>query len=280
MKKWMNCFTALALYCLLTISCKKDKADDIIVPPAPVSPNEAVETKPALQKPVMSVNIGNTIHGYYAAMPATYDQTSKNYPLIIFIPGGGQYGNGAGDLPLLLNDGMAQLLDEKKFPPSFTVNGKTYSFIVLTPQSSGYPPEDDIDGFIRYAKKNFRIDSTRVYIAGLSIGGTVTCSVAAKFFNEVTAIVPMSGENNSYDVCKSIAENKIPVWAFHNKNDPSIPSDNAGSFIARINDYHPAITPKLTLFNANVHDSWTQAIDPRYKENNMNIYEWMLQYSK
>jgi predicted peptidase len=279
MKKTMTYLAALMLVCCIFTSCKKD-ADDNFIPPVPVDPNEVVETDPAIQKPVVSTHIGSTIHGYYAAVPATYDKTSINYPTIIFIPGGGQYGNGANDLPLLLNDGMAQLLDEKKFPPSFKVNGKNYSFIVLTPQASGFPPEQDIAAFIAYAKKNFRVDSTRVYVSGLSVGGTATCTVAGKYASQVAAIVPISGENTSFDICESIARNKIPVWAFHNSNDPSISSNDATTFIARLNGYNPAIAPRLTLFPANTHDAWTQALDPRYKESNMNIYEWMLQYSK
>jgi predicted peptidase len=278
MNKTITCLATIMLCCCFLISCKKDDAAPFI-PPVPVDPNEIAETQPAIQKPVMSTNIGGTIHGYYSAVPFNYNKTGKSYPTIIFIPGGGQYGNGAGDLPLLLNDGIAQLVDEKKFPPNFTVNNKNYSFIVLTPQVSSYPSDDDIHAFIAYAKQHFRIDSTRVYLSGLSIGGTVTCSAAAKYTAEITAIVPMSGENTDPDVCKSLAQHKVPVWAFHNKNDPSISSDDANMFIARINSYNPAIAPRLTLFAANVHDAWTQAINPVYKENNMNIYEWMLQYA-
>jgi hypothetical protein len=47
-----------------------------------------------------------------------------------------------------------------------------------------------------------------------------------------------------------------------------------------INENNPYIRAKLTMFNANVHDSWTKATDPSYKENGMNIYEWMLCYKK
>ena len=37
---------------------------------------------------------------------------------------------------------------------------------------------------------------------------------------------------------------------------------------------------KLTLWPTGGHDAWTKATSPSYKENGMNMYEWMLQYHK
>jgi hypothetical protein len=36
----------------------------------------------------------------------------------------------------------------------------------------------------------------------------------------------------------------------------------------------------MTIWPTGKHDAWTKASDPNYKENNMNMYEWMLQYHK
>jgi hypothetical protein len=77
-----------------------------------------------------------------------------------------------------------------------------------------------------------------------------------------------------------IAKGNLPVWVFHNTDDPSINSSVSKNFVEMINNDHPAIPAKITLFKAAVHDAWTKAIDPAFREDNMNIYEWMLQYSK
>ena len=82
---------------------------------------------------------------------------------------------------------------------------------------------------------------------------------------------------------KSIAAEKLPVWAFHNSDDRSIPVTDVRMFLQLINDNHPAVRPKLTellsfgIFN---HDSWTRATDPAFKEDGENIYEWMLKYKR
>ncbi|MEO6000337.1 MAG: dienelactone hydrolase family protein [Chitinophagaceae bacterium] len=268
-------FSAIFLMGVLLTSCKKD-----MKPTA--DPNSLVETQPAIQKPI-TVKVNGAIGGYYSALPVHYNETTKSYPLLIFIPGSGQFGNGALDLPAILNDGVAQILDEKKFPPNFTVNGKNFSMIVLTPQFSHYPANDEIASFIEYARKNYRIDATRIYISGLSMGGFVTSAFASEYASLVAAAVPISGVLTSGDLtarCLRIAQGKLAVWVFHNTEDPTINSSDSMDFVSMINNDHPSIPAKLTLFKASVHDAWTKAIDPAFKENKMNIYEWMLQYSK
>jgi hypothetical protein len=42
----------------------------------------------------------------------------------------------------------------------------------------------------------------------------------------------------------------------------------------------PNPLPKLAIFDEWGHEGWTKTYDPSFKENNMNIYEWMLQYHR
>ncbi|MEO5996812.1 MAG: dienelactone hydrolase family protein [Chitinophagaceae bacterium] len=268
-------FAFLLLIGFVLIACKKD-ANRVI------APNTIVETEPAIQKPV-TVKIIDAIGGYYEALPVHYNETTKSYPLLVFIPGAGQYGNGGADLPVVLNDGVAKLIDKKKFPPNFNVKGENFSLIVLSPQFNYYPSNFDVATFINYARQNYRIDSTRIYMSGLSLGGFVTSDFSAENTSLIAAAVPISGVLLSGDVierCEKIAHGKLPLWVFHNTDDPTINATEPMRFVSLINNDNPLIPAKITLFKAAIHDAWTQAIDPSYKENNINIYEWMLQYKK
>ncbi len=260
-------------------SCKKNFSND--GDRLPLVENDIVETQPPVQQAVTK-RVNSSIGGYYSALPAMYNKTTKSYPLLVFLPGGGQFGNGVLDLPFLLNDGVAQIIDEKRFPANFAVKGKNYSFIVLTPQFSGYPPNNDVASFVEYAKKTYRVDASRIYMAGLSIGGFVTTDFGAANASMLAAIVPIAGANtiDGEGKCEKIARQNLAVWSFHNANDPQISSSTSENFVAFIKKYNPGVIPKLTLFPASVHDAWTKAIDPAFKEDNMNIYEWMLQYSR
>ena len=244
--------------------------------------NFIVETQPPVLKAV-TLQINTVIGGYYAGLPYYYNQTSKRYPLLIFLPGGGQTGNGKIDLPLLLNDGVAQLISDKKFPANFSVDGKNYSFINLTPQFSRYPLDSEVEEFIQFAKKTYRVDTTRIYLSGLSMGGTLSANLGGEYTSELAAIVPMSGVSTGGDLklkCGNIAAGKLAVWVFHNNSDPLISAEDPTRFVSTINTFHPAIVPKLTLFDNVTHDAWTKALDPKYKENGMNMYEWMLHFSR
>ncbi len=264
--------------CLATLSCRKNN----FTPASQIDYNALLETAPAILTAV-NTPTSSLIPGYYSALPFYYQQSTKNYPLLIALPGGGQSGNGGIDLPYVLNDGVAQLLSKNTLPSYFTVNGKSFSFIILSPQFKSYPSNADVAAFLDYARKTYRVDSTRMYMTGLSMGGIVTSDFAAAYPTLLAAIAPMSGVFEPQDAvvkCAAIAKANLPVWVFHNTNDPGISADLPRNFVTMINSHNPAIPARLTLFNASVHDSWTEAIDPFYKEGNLNVYEWMLQYAR
>lgn len=277
MYRLVKTFSAFVLSLFLLQACKKN-VPAVIAPP----PNDLIETAPPYQKPI-TININQYIGGYYEALPAHYQVTTKNYPLLIFLHGGGQTGDGNQDLPLVLNDGVAKEISAQKFPASFTVNGKTFSFIVLSPQFRGVPPDSMVMSFIQYALAHYRVDPARIYLSGLSMGGILTTEVAGLYPSMFAAVVPIAGESFGSDRDSNaahIASGGLPLWDFHNSDDPSIPVYVATDFISLINSYHPSIAPRLTIFNAFGHDAWSQALDPLYKENQLNVYEWMLQFKR
>lgn len=278
MSKSTYCLATALLLLQLFAGCSRDKE------PAPAQP-EVFETAPPVFKPVIQ-KVNDLIGGYYQALPSKYAETNKKYPLLLFIHGGGQFGNGSYDLPLLLNEGIPQLLDEQKFPADFVVNGTHHSFIVLAPQFNKVPDNTAITSFLDYAKQHFRIDETRMYICGFSLGSRIVFDYSAAFANDLAAIVPISGAPNFLvnEKAKNIAMANLPVWAFHNKPDVLFSVQETKDFISTITSFNPVRTPRLTIFPDSTgmlgHDAWSKATNPSYKENNMNIYEWMLQYKR
>ena len=279
MRRIVCWYASLAIIILCNACSKKADVQAVVQPPPVIDFNRQAETvAPVLKPNLFSLNAN--IGGFYSAVPVNYSKTTKSYPLIVCIHGGGQYGNGDLDLPVLLNDGIPQLLDEGIFPPNFTIGATNYSFIVIAPQLRQFPIAGEIKDVIDYARKTYRIDSTRIYLSGLSNGGVASCLVAGVYADQIAAIVPVSGEYTDDPICRNLAKNKVAIWDFHNNNDPVINVSSATSFIASVNGFSPIVVPKLTIFQSDKHDAWTKAINPNYKENNMNIYEWMLQYSK
>jgi predicted peptidase len=227
--------------------------------------------------------INDAFGGYYVAIPPHYFESTDSFPLLLFLHGLGQMGDGNSQLRYVLNDGIGKLMKEKRFPVSFYVNDKEFSFIVVSPQTSRQPSVSEVMDMVEYLHKSFRVDSRRIYLSGLSLGARVVTLVAAKYPETFAAIVPIAGvaiNAGMKERCKSIAEANLPVWELHNIDDPMANVADARRFISYLKDFNPPVSPRFTVFDVYGHDAWTTALDPVYREDGMNIYEWMLQYSR
>lgn len=292
MKNAIKILLMLLVPVMAATSCKKDASDPgedgagnpgTKPPPTENKYNNVVETKQPIQKAV-SVNVNSNIGGYHEALPYLYDSTTKRYPLLVFIHGVGELGNGTTDLYNAANVGPARIIKDKRWPANFKVNDKNYSFIVISPQIKQWDYKtvpEDVNAMISYAVKKYRIDTTRMYVSGLSMGGGYTWDYAGKYASRIAAIVPICGASGPNDAkAKVMANAKLAVWAFHNNDDGTVPATNSIGYVDKINALNPAIKAKLTLWPTGGHDAWSKALDPKYKENNLNMYEWMLQYSR
>jgi dienelactone hydrolase len=237
------------------------------------------------------VSMADFTNGYYEYLPKGYDPNgSQLYPLILFLHGGGDIGDGSAEqLPRLLKVGLTKQINNGDFPTSFTVNGKNFSFIIISPQFIQMPPTDQavssIESILNYVQKNYKVDPTRIYLTGLSKGGgNVFDYVGRNAANakKIAAIVT-SAEASYPDHTKArtIAASNLPVWATHNQGDQDISVNYTIDYINMINEA-PAPNPpaKKTIFPGSGHDAWTQTYWQEWRENGLNIYEWMLQYQR
>lgn len=279
----------IVCFVLFLFSCSKDSKQLIVQQPEQpeaVAPPKFIETAPPVLTAVKK-KINNSIGGFYQSLPSKYNERSDKYPMIIFVHGLGQVGNGTTELSKVAEEAIIKRIAQKSFPPHFTVGKDAYSFIVLAPQFSTHESLAALHGFVEYAVKNYRVDQQRIYLAGLSLGGRMICDYAAAYPSRISAVVPMAGVSKPDETFTSktsaIAKNKIPVWEFHNRNDQLMSSADAELFISEILEKNPGHKALISLLSdkgeAN-HDSWTRASDPSFKVNDKNIYQWMLQFSK
>ncbi len=233
----------------------------------------------------ITTNISDHIKGYWEYLPADYKTSTKKYPLLIFLHGIGESGNGTtSDLQKVLRNGPPRVINDKKFPNSFTVNGQTSSFIVISPQiKDNARSVPELDALINYVKAKYRVDANRIYLSGVSNGGGTSWYYGVYGGKTLAALMVVCGNlpaNDNY--VDNLAKLNIPVWATHNSNDPTVSSKNTVDWVNKLNAYVPAINPKalINIFNSSAHDAWTQTYDPNWRPNGKNVYEWMLQYSK
>jgi hypothetical protein len=228
--------------------------------------------------------------GYLEHLPDDYAQNNNQYPLIIFLHGAEDIGNGGTDLYKVASKGLPKLIQDQSFPKSFTVNGETHKFIVISPQlnpeySGTYWSRDYIGAVFSYVKKNYRVDPSRVYLTGLSLGGggvweysSSTKSIA----DSLAAIAPVCGaaSSNSH-FANIIATSRLPVWAFHGILDETVTVQTTSTWVNLINSNLINPIAKATLYPNVGHNSWDYAYDLNYNQNNAfsneNLYSWLLQ---
>ena len=294
MRKTLLSLLVISVLVGMISSCRKTvmPTPPPVEQPEPTHPSEGPpakleETEPPILTPE-TFNISTNIKGYYKSLPARYNESTEKYPVIIYFHGGGQYGNGSTELPYVLEEGIPKLINEKRFPPSFTVDSEKFSFIVIAPQFTKLADNADVQALVKFVKDSFRVDVSRVYLAGLSLGSRVLSDYAAFKPTEIAAITAMAGAPQIDDdlkaKCTAMVNAQLPVWQFHNRDDSAWYYSEPARYIEVFNSLNPVIPAKFTTFEVGTarlhHDCWTKGTDPAYKEDGKNIYEWMLQYTR
>lgn len=202
---------------------------------------------------------------YLAHFPMGYSDSKESFPLLIFLHGLGEKGN---NLEVVNRHGPPQMIKNGTWP-------KKLPFIVISPQlpmNFGHWPEDIIDDVLQHLLNTYRIDNTRIYLTGISLGGIGTWNYAIHNPEKLTAIIPICGKGEPKLACNL---KNLPVWAFHGDQDGIVKPQGSINMIDALNNCYDRknnIT-KFTLYPGVKHDSWTRT----YK--NLDIYQWLLQFS-
>jgi predicted peptidase len=124
----------------------------------------------------------------------------------------------------------------------------------------------------------YAVDTNRVYLTGLSMGGYGTWALGLTYPERFAAIVPICGGGQMIGVIlssrdKGAALKSLGVWAFHGGKDPVVPLEESQRMVDALKK---AGVPdvKLTVYPEAGHDSWTET----YK--NPELYEWLLKHER
>jgi predicted peptidase len=183
---------------------------------------------------------------YLRFLPENYTGGGAvGYPLMIFLCGSGECGD---DLDLVAKHG----------PPRFAKAGEDYPLILVSPQI----PEGDLwfahietlNDWLDELIKTLPIDTSRIYLTGLSNGGIGTWLWGTHDPKRFAALVPVCGEGNE---TFSFMLTGVPIWAFHGDADPCVSCDCSRRLVEKINN--AGGNAKLTVYPGVGHDSWEQA---------------------
>lgn len=239
------------------------------------------------------VKINDNCGGYYEFLPVSYNDPNNStlkYPLIIDISGNGGQGNGSiEDLEKIIHFNSPYYIYNGEFPDTVFYKEKPFSFLVLAPQFASRGSGEDVKDVIDFFLSQYRVDTTRIYLTGFSNGGEPTWAypcISLETSSKIAALVPVAGvnTNTNFTGVQNIVNAKLPVWALHSIEDEIVPYSNSVNFVNAINSYNPTVPAVLTQLTGTHDKSDTVVYNPGTKFNisaqQLNIYEWMLQYSR
>ncbi|MCF7847418.1 MAG: prolyl oligopeptidase family serine peptidase [Kiritimatiellales bacterium] len=200
---------------------------------------------------------------YLLYIPEEYNQSNAQWPLMLFLHGAGERGS---NLELVKKHG----------PPKLAENGDMkLPFVIVSPQC----PKDDkwnsetqtkvLELLLNDIITRYRIDRSRIYLTGLSMGGYGTWSLGARHPDWFAALAPICG---SGDPATAQSISHLPIWVFHGKKDKAVPFARSEEMVAALKQAGSNV--KFTIYPDAGHDSWTETY------NNPELYDWFLAHRR
>lgn len=208
----------------------------------------------------------------------------KKYPLVVFLHGAGERGRD-NFIQLVANKGAVVWAQpgHQALHPSF----------VLAPQcppesswtgvlSGGEPFEPNpellaLPHLIENLVSQHNIDSDRIYVTGLSMGGFGTWAITMESPHLFAGAIPVCGGGEVKKVDKI---KHIPIWAFHAEDDPLVPVAFSRSLVRSLVErggrvkYTEFLKDYLESQGWSAHSSWI----PAYEDE--TVINWLFEQKR
>lgn len=205
---------------------------------------------------------------YLLFTPKGYDPKGNNqWPLILFLHGAGERGTNIQKVAV-------------HGPPKIVKSRPDFPFLVASPQC----PNDEtwsneaVVALLDEVIAKHAVDTNRVYLTGLSMGGYGAWSLALNYPERFAAVAPTCGGGNPVDLLlvsrkRMDAVKALPFWVFHGAKDPVVKLGESQRMVAALKKAGVKEV-ELTVYPEAEHDSWTETY------NNEKLYDWFLKHER
>jgi len=208
------------------------------------------------------VEKGDTL-SYRMLFPDANRQTK--YPLVIFLHGSGERGS---DNDAQLKWGVMNFATDQNMleHPAIVIapqcpERETWSSVTFDKDRKGMTLNAEpsksmrlLIGLVRQLETTMPVDTNRIYITGLSMGGFGTYDALERYPKLFAAAVPVCGAG---DTSRAASIAHVPMWIYQGAEDPAVnPSYGQAMFEALIN---AGAHPGFTQYPEVGHFSWLGA---------------------
>lgn len=205
---------------------------------------------------------------YLLFLPKGYAADGTNrWPLILFLHGAGERGTNVWRATI-------------HGPTKFIEKNPGFPFIVVTPVCpEGHKWSDEIVlGILDSVIAKHAVDTNRIYLTGLSMGGYGAWSLLTTFPERFAAAAPICGGEGNIGIVLSLMDKtkgpalkNLPVWAFHGGKDNVVRVEESERMVKLLKNAGNK-NVNLTIYPEAEHNSWTQTYD------DPELYKWFLKY--
>jgi predicted peptidase len=184
---------------------------------------------------------------------------------LLFLHGAGERGSEPADIAKVKIHGPPRLLGNPEFAKSFpcmTVSPQCKNGFAWSPAQ--------LMLLLDHIEKNYKVDKTRVYVTGLSMGGFGTWMCLNESPKRFAAAAPICG-GAKIEWAEKLTD--IPIWVFHGDKDPVVPIDLSKGMVEAIKkaDGKKIL---LSVYEGEGHDSWSRTY------NNQMLFDWIFQHDR
>ena len=188
------------------------------------------------------------------------ENQKEKFPLLVFLHGSGERGT---DIEMV-----------KNHSPFTYQNLIKTNVAILAPQcpEKRWWDTNEIYELIQSIATTYNVDTSRIYLTGLSMGGWGTWKLAAEHPELFAAVAPVCGVTDT-DIFRNIEVLKnTPVHVFHGALDDVVSPNMSLEIYQKLKKVNPDCS--LTIFPNDNHNSWDSTYsDPKF-------YEWLFAQKK
>lgn len=146
-------------------------------------------------------------YNFWLYTPEGYVKGETAKPLVVFLHGKSLSGH---DLNRVKRYGTIAAIEM----------GLKLDAIVIAPQcpGGGWKP-DRVMNIVEWVKAHHTVDTTRIYVLGMSMGGYGTINFAGTYPDKVAAAMALCGGGTIKDYC---GLNEVPLWILHGTADRAV----------------------------------------------------------
>lgn len=191
-----------------------------------------------------------TDHGtipYLMYLPKDYEST-ESFPLMLFLHGRGE------------SNGSIRIV-EKWGPPRMVARGQDLPYVLISPQcprESRWTADDQMSmllALLDHVTAEFKVDASRTYLTGLSMGGYGSWRLAANHPDRFAAAAIICGGG---DPAKASQLKDLPIWVFHGTKDTAVPFSKSVDMVEAIRKAGGEKV-RFTSLEEIGHNSWSAA---------------------